>query len=70
MKYAKNLYEKFSSDVNRKSQSLAWQKVADELHEIEKIDVKDVSKLKQNVTNWIGRATVSEIRFYSLFFHR
>lgn len=58
MKFSKQLYEKFSSDVNRKTQSNTWKKIADELKEKENIDVENATKLKQNVTNWTRRATV------------
>lgn len=60
------LYEKFTSKVNRKSQSSAWKKIADELKEKENIDVP-VDKLKQDVSNWIRRATV---RLSEYFFRR
>lgn len=59
LKTGTKLYEKLSSEVSRKSQSLAWQTLADELTETEQINVESATKLKQNVTNWIRRATVS-----------
>lgn len=58
LKHADKLYEKFSQSVNRKTQMSKWQEVADELTS-DGTAVSDVHKLKQNVTNWIRRATVS-----------
>lgn len=59
MKSGPKLYEKFSSDTNRKTQAIEWKKIADELEQEEQINVESVAKLKQNVTNWVRRATVS-----------
>lgn len=64
LKTGTKLYEKLSSEVSRKTQSLAWQSIADELTQIEQINVESATKLKQNVTNWIRRATVSIIRCF------
>lgn len=58
MRSGPKLYEKFSNDVNRKSQALAWKNVAEQLEQKEQINVESVTKLKQNVTNWVRRATV------------
>lgn len=58
IKYADKLYEKYSVSVNRKTQSDAWDSVVKELT-TEGIKVPNVPKLKQNVSNWIRRATVS-----------
>lgn len=69
MKVGHKLYEKFSSDVNRKTQAIAWKSIADDLKQKENIDVENVSKLKQNVTNWIRRATVSEIAWITSLVH-
>lgn len=63
LKNADRLYEKFTHDINRKTQSGAWKDIVDQLKENEKIDVENVTKLKQNVSNWIRRATVSTITF-------
>lgn len=60
MKHSDKLYEKFSSSVDRKTQSNSWSIVADELKK-EGINVPSVHKLKQNVSNWIRRATVSSL---------
>lgn len=57
LKYSNTLFEKFSNSVNRKTQSAAWANIAKELNN-EGTKVEDVSKLKQNVTNWIRRACV------------
>lgn len=57
MKHSDKLYEKFSQSVDRKTQFSAWNDVLKEL-ETEQIKVENVHKLKQNVTNWIRRATV------------
>lgn len=57
LKYADQLYEKYSLSVNRKTQSSAWANVATELN-TESISVPNVLKLKQNVSNWIRRAMV------------
>lgn len=57
LKHADKLYEKFSQTVNRKTQSNAWNDVANELKD-EGISVPDIHKLKQNVSNWVNRATV------------
>lgn len=59
LKYSDRLYEKYTSSVNRKSQAQAWEELMIELDETEGISFENSSKLKQNVTNWVRRATVS-----------
>lgn len=58
MKHADKLYEKYSQNVDRKTQSMTWTTVLNELKD-DGIFVSDVQKLKQNVSNWLRRATVS-----------
>lgn len=56
LKHAKSLYEKFSHDVSRKTQSGAWETVTENLRE-DGIHIPDSKHLKTNVTNWTRRAT-------------
>lgn len=66
MKHAKKLYEKYSVGVDRKTQSMAWKVVLDNLLE-NGIKIENAQKLKQNVANWIRRATVKiEFEFMKL----
>lgn len=67
MKYADRLYEKFSQNVNRKTQSSAWNDVANELKD-EGIIISDTHKLRQNVSNWVHRATVSKPKYIFGFY--
>lgn len=67
LKYADKLYEKYSQSVDRKTQSNTWANVANELKD-DGISEHDVQKLKQNVTNWIRRATVSNFIYIDEFF--
>lgn len=57
MAHADKLFENFSLDVDRKTQAKAWQAVMDVLIE-GGINVESVPKMKQNVSNWVRRATV------------
>lgn len=66
MKDADKLYEKFTHEVSRKTQSDAWSEVAKQLKEKEKIEFGNVAKLEQNVTNWVRRSTVSALITFSL----
>lgn len=56
IKHAKSLYEKFSHDVSRKTQSGAWEIVTENLRK-DGIHIPDSKHLKTNVTNWTRRAT-------------
>lgn len=56
MKHAKSLYEKFSHEVSRKTQSDAWETVAENLRK-DGIQIHDSKHLKTNVSNWTRRAT-------------
>lgn len=59
LKYSDRLYEKYTSSVSRKSQGKAWEDLMTELTIVEEIPFENASKFKQNVTNWVRRATVS-----------
>lgn len=59
LKYSDRLYEKYTSSVNRKSQGKAWEDLVKEIETVEDIPVENVAKFKQNITNWVRRATVS-----------
>lgn len=61
MQNPKELFEKFSHDVNRSTQKDAWSTVADSLGE-NGIYVKNIGKLRQSINNWTRRAIVSKMK--------
>lgn len=62
MKNPGKLFEKFTHDVNRNTQKIAWDEVNNELAE-SGIYVKNIASLRQNINNWTRRAIVSTLFF-------
>lgn len=57
MEYAPKLFEKYNRNVNRTTQSQAWNDVITKLSDSD-IFVSDQSYLRKRITNWLQRATV------------
>lgn len=51
----RKLFEKFSLDLDRKSQTKAWANIMNQL-KMDGIKIGSDLKLKQNVKNWVRRA--------------
>lgn len=66
MQCADKLFEKFSRDVDRKTQASAWDAVLNSLKK-KGIKVESVQKIKQNVSNWIRRTNVSTVFSFTIF---